>query len=155
MAAAYAGSLPGALQKIAHEAIAAPAPREGLAAPAPEGTGRPAGPSVTGGAAYGLCHAYLHAEEHGTASQQAVAFRNLVNAAGGAGQVAASCALVPHPGAASPPGRGVGQTSPGHGRNPSSRPGKPASPPGKPTSPPGKPTTGPGNGDGNGNGNGK
>ena len=150
-AAAYTGSLPGALQKIAHEAIAAPGVREGPAAPTPQSSGHPAGPSVTGAAVKGLCDAYLHAEEHGNASQRSVAFRHLVNAAGGADQVAAYCASVPHPGATSRPGRRVGQTvSPtdaSHGR-------KPTTPPGKPTTPPGKPTISPGNGGGNGNGNG-
>ena len=157
-AAAYTGGLPGALQKIAHEAIAAPGVREGSAAPTPQSGGHPAGPSVAGAAAYGLCNAYQHAEEHGNASQRSVAFRNLVNAAGGADQVAGYCALVPQPGATSPPGRRVGQTvSPtdaSHGRKPTVPPGKPSAPPGKPTIPPGKPTTSPGNKGGNGNGNG-
>jgi len=164
-AAAYTGSLPGALQKIAHEAIAAPRAREGPAAPTPQGTGHPAGPPVTGAAAYGLCNAYQHAEEHGNASQRSVAFRNLVNAAGGADQVTAYCASVPHPGATSTPGLRVGQAgSPAnasHGRKPTTPPGKPtkpagkpSTPPGKPTASPGKPTASPGNGGGNGNGNG-
>jgi hypothetical protein len=179
VAAAYTGSLPGALQKVAHEVIAAPGARESSAAPTPQSSGHPAGPSVAGAAAYGLCNAYLHAEEHGNAGQS-VAFRNLVNAAGGAGKVAAYCASAPHPGATSPPGRRVGQTgSPtdaSHGRKPTTPPGKPTAPPGKPTTPPGKPTappgkpttppgkpttppgkptTSPGNGGGNGNGPGK
>jgi hypothetical protein len=132
--------------------------REGSAAPTPQTNGHPVGPSVTGAAAYGLCNAYQHAEEHGNASQRSVAFRNLVNAAGGADQVAAYCASVPHPGATSPPGRRVGQTvSPtdaSHGRKPTTPPGKPTTQPGKPTTPPGKPTISPGNGGGNGNGNG-
>ena len=133
VAAAYTGSLPGALQKIAHEAIAAPGARESSAAPTPQSSGRPAGPSITSAAAYGLCNAYQHAEEHGNASQRSVAFRNLVNAAGGADQVAAYCASVPRPGATSPPGRRVGQTvSPtdaSHGRKPTTPPGKPTTPP--------------------------
>ena len=139
-AAAYTGSLPAALQKFAHAAIAAPSVHESTAGPAPAGTSHGVGPSAQGSAAYGLCNAYQHAN----ASQRAVAFRNLVNAAGGADKVAAYCASVPHPGTSSPPGRRVGQTaSPAdtnHGR--------------KPTAPPGKPTTTPGNGNGNGNGNG-
>ena len=159
VAAAYAGSLPDALQKIAHEAIAAPGVRESSASPTPQSSGHPAGPSATGAAVYGLCNAYLHAEEHGNAGQRSVAFRNLVNAAGGADQVAAYCASVPHPGATSPPGRRVGQTvSPtdaSHGRKPTAPPGKPTTPPGKPTAPPGKPTASPGNGGGNGHGNGQ
>jgi hypothetical protein len=140
VAAAYTGHLPVALQRVAHDTIAAPGVRETRAAPTPGGSGRPVGPQATGSAAYGLCNAYQHAN----ASQRAVAFRNLVKAAGGAGQVAAYCASVPHPGTSSPPGRRVGQTaSPAdtnHGR--------------KPTAPPGKPTTTPGNGNGNGGGNG-
>jgi hypothetical protein len=154
VAAAYTGSLPGDLQKIAHQAIAAPGVRERSAEPTPQNSGRPAGPSVTGAAAYGLCNAYQHAD----ASQRSTAFRNLVNAAGGAGQVAAYCASVPHPGATIPPGRRVGQavsaTDASHGRKPTTPPGKPTTPPGKPTAPPGKPTDSPGNGGGNGNGNG-
>src|SRR5580704_4467344 len=155
VAAAYTGSLPGALQKIAHEAIAAPGVREDSAAPTLQGSGHPAGPSVTGAAAYGLCNAYQHAD----ASQRSTAFRHLVNAAGGADRVAAYCASVRHPGATSPPGRRVGQTgSPthaSHGRKPTAPPGKQTGKQtGKPTAPPGKPTTSPGNGGGNGNGNG-
>jgi len=158
VAAAYTGSLPVALQKIAHEAIAAPSVLEGSAASTPQSGGHPAGTPVTGAAVYGWCNAYQHAEEHGNASQRSVAFRNLINAAGGTDKVAAYCAAVPHPGATSRPGRRVGQTvSPtdtSHGRKPTTPPGKPTTPPGKPTAPPGKPTTSPGNRGGNGNGNG-
>ena len=147
VAAAYTGSLPASLQKFAHGAFAAPDVRDSTAWPSPEGTGHQVVPSVRDSAAYGLCNAYQHAN----ASQRASAFRNLVNAAGGAGQVAAYCASVPNPGPSSPPGRRVGQTaSPtdtNHGR-------RPTAPPGKPTAPPGKPTTTPGNGNGGGNGNG-
>jgi hypothetical protein len=105
VAAAYTGSLPVGLQKFAHDAIAAPAVRDSRTAPDPQRTGQPTGPSASGSAAYGLCNAYQHAEEHGNAVQRAVAFRNLINAAGGRGQVAAYCAAVRHPGAASLPGR--------------------------------------------------
>ena len=126
IAAAYTGSLPVALQKIAHVTIAAPGVRESRAASAPKGAGHPEGPSASGSAAYGLCNAYQHAEEHGNASQRAVAFRNLVDAAGGAGQVAAYCAEVQHHGAANPPGRRTDQTaSPTHptqGRKPTTSP---------------------------------
>jgi hypothetical protein len=140
-AAAYTGSLPAGLQKFAHAAIAAPGVRGSSAASAPGGSGGPRGPSVPGPAAYGLCNA----EEHGTASQRAVAFRNLVHAAGGADKVAAYCASVPHPGSTNPPGRRVGQTASAadtkHGR--------------KPTTPPGKPTKTPSHRNGNGNGPGE
>ena len=131
IAAAYTGSLPVALQKIAHDTIAAPGVRESRAAPAPKHPGHPVGPSVTGSAAYGLCNAYQHAD----AAQRAVAFRNLVNAAGGSGQVAAYCAAVKHPGAANPPGRQASSPAGASHR--------------------GKPTAGPGNGNGGGNGHGK
>ena len=156
VAAAYTGSLPAALQKIAHEALAAPDAR--VVAPTAEGSSHPAGPSVTGAAAYGLCNAYQHAEAHGTASQRAVAFGNLVHAAGGADKVAAYCAPVPHPGPTTGPGRRVGQTgssaNPGRGHKPTAPPGKPTKAPGKPSTPPGKPTASPGNGNGHGNGGG-
>ena len=146
-AAAYTGSLPASLQKFAHAAFAAPDVHDSMARPTPEGTGHQVVPSVQDSAAYGLCNAY----EHGNASQRSVAFRNLVNAAGGADHVAAYCASVPHPGVTSPPGRRVGQTAAPtdteHGR-------KPTAPPGKPTTTPGKPTTTPGNGNENGNGHG-
>jgi hypothetical protein len=109
VAAAYTGSLPVALQKFAHEAIAAPAVRDSRTPPDPQRTGQPTGPSASGSAAYGLCNAYQHAEEHGNAVQRAVAFRNLVTAAGGAGQVTAYCAAVQHPGTAGLPDRQAGQ----------------------------------------------
>ena len=150
-AAAYTGSLPAALQTIAHKAIAAPGVRTSPARPAAEGTTGSHGPPVTGNAAGGLCNAYQHAAEHGNAGQRAVAFRNLVNAAGGADRVAAYCAAAQPSSTTTTPGRRSGQgTSPAdanHGR-------KPTAPPGKPTAPPGKPTTTPGNGGGNGHGNG-
>jgi hypothetical protein len=108
VAAAYAGVLPAALQKIAHNSIAAPAasakpgPHQTPSAkPGPRQTHRagvPVGPDPAGPAAHGLCTAYSHAEAHGSAAQQAVAFRNLAAAAGGGGKVAAYCASVPSPG---------------------------------------------------------
>jgi hypothetical protein len=99
VAAAYAGVLPAALQKIAHNSIAAPA---ASARPSPHEThraGAPVGPDPAGPAAHGLCTAYFHAEAHGSAAQQAVAFRKLAAAAGGGGKVAAYCATAPRPGA--------------------------------------------------------
>jgi hypothetical protein len=120
IAAAYTGSLPTALQKLAHDAIAAPSVSQYRATPTPVGHGQPAGPSATGRAGYGLCAAYQHAEEHGNASRRAVAFRNLASAAGGADKVTAYCASVQQPGATKTPGRRTGQTGspPGasHGR---------------------------------------
>jgi hypothetical protein len=133
-AAAYTGSLPGGLQRLAHETIAAPGASGSQLPAAPTGSGRPVEPSATGSSAYALCKRYVYTEQYGTASQQAVAYRNVVRAAGGPGRVAAYCALAKHPGAASPPGRRVGQTQPPAGHH-------------------GKPTAKPGNGNGNGNGN--
>ena len=75
------------------------------------------GPDATGPAAFGLCTAYAHAKAHGTASQKAVAFRDLAAAAGGAAKIAAYCAAVPHPGSSQP------------GQPASARPARPATPP--------------------------
>lgn len=122
IAAAYAGVLPAALQKFAHNAIAAPAARPGPSpSPSPGATRRadvPVGPDPAGPAAHGLCSAYSRAEEHGSATQRAVAFRTLVAAAGGAGKVAAYCATVPSPLAsrstpsAEPASRATGRPTP-------------------------------------------
>ena len=98
VAAAYAGVLQAAVQKIAHNSIAAPA---ASAKPSPHQThhaGALVGPDPAGPAAHSLCTAYSHAEAHGSA-QQAVAFRKLAAAAGGGGKVAAYCASAPRPGA--------------------------------------------------------
>ncbi|HEY6295935.1 MAG TPA: hypothetical protein VIX15_09745 [Streptosporangiaceae bacterium] len=123
VAAAYTGNLPVTLQKVAHDTIAAPGVRETRAVTTPGGPVHPAGSPATGTAAYGLCRAYQQAEKHGNAGQKSVAFRHLVTAAGGAGQVMAYCAAVQPPVAAGPsagpsasqPGRRVGQSgSPGH-----------------------------------------
>lgn len=98
IAAAYAGALPAALQKFAHNSIAAPV---ASASPSPHETRRagvPVGPNPAGPAAHGLCTAYSHVQAHGSATQHAVAFRKLAAAAGGAGHVAAYCATVPRPG---------------------------------------------------------
>jgi len=93
-----AGVLQAAVQKIAHNSIAAPA---ASAKPSPHQThyaGAPVGPDPAGPAAHSLCTAYSHAEAHGSA-QQAVAFRKLAAAAGGGGKVAAYWASAPRPGA--------------------------------------------------------
>ena len=89
-AAAYAGALPGSWQQFAHRIIGAPAPNQA-------DTGTPADPHGAQHAAYRLCTAYLHATAHGSAAQKAAAFRNLVRAAGGVGQVTAFCAAAPQP----------------------------------------------------------
>lgn len=99
-AAAYTGRLPGPIQRFAHSTIGAPAGPSGQAVgPAPAGspghggrrrsTGWQAGQSRNG-----LCTAY---EKAATDAQRSAAFRALVQAAGGAGRVAAYCAAVPGP----------------------------------------------------------
>lgn len=128
--AAYAGALPAPAQQFAHDTIGAPSPN---ASSHPSAQSTPVGPDATGPAAFGLCTAYRHAKAHGTASQQAVAFRNLAAAAGGAASVDAYCSTVPHPGASS-----SGASSSHPSGKPSSHPsGKPtAHPSGRPSSAP-------------------
>ena len=88
--AAFAGALPTPAQQFAHHTFGAPAARGGQPTGThPSATATPAGPGATGPAAFGLCTAWAHAKAHGTPSQQAVAFRNLAAAAGGASNVAA------------------------------------------------------------------
>jgi len=99
--AAFAGALPAPAQQFAHHAFGAPAAHGDRPGTHPGATGRPVGPDATGPAAFGLCNAWAHAKAHGNSSQRAVAFHNLADAAGGASNVAAYCAAVPHPGASS------------------------------------------------------
>ena len=142
--AAFAGALPAPVQQFAHDMIGAPS--AGVSA-RPSPTATPAGPDATGPAAFGPCTAWAHAKAHGTSAQQAVAFRNLAAAAGGASNIAAYCAGVPHPGATSPrPSHPSGPpTTHSPGPPASHPPGPPAShPPGPPAShPPGPPTSHP------------
>jgi hypothetical protein len=130
--AAYTGSLPAPLQKVAHEVIGAPSARPTPPAPA---SGQPVGPDASGSPAYGLCTAY----DHGGLSQHSVAFRNLVNAAGGKAKVAAYCASVTSPGAAAAGGRAAGR--PSQAPSASRHHGKPSGRPS--TAPSGRPTTAP------------
>jgi len=139
--AAFADALPSSAQQLAHDTIGAPSPHAHSSAHASNNKksdhgGTPVGPSASGSAAFGLCTAYAHAKQDGTAAQKAVAFRNLENAAGGAANVASFCASVPHPGASATP----------HSGPPTSHPtGRPTThPTGKPTThPTGPPTTHP------------
>ena len=133
--AAFAGALPAPAQQFAHHTFGAPAADGGQPTGThPSAATTPAGPDAAGPAASGLCTAWAHAKAHGTSGQQAVAFRNLAAAAGGASNVAAYCAAVPHPGASS-----------SHAAHPAGRPashptGKPAS---HPTGPSASHPTGP------------
>ncbi len=165
-AAALTGSLPGALQQLAHDAFNAPAPSPHPAPDATQVAGssgttqRPSGPAATPGAPAlaGLCHAY----EVRSSTAPAAAFSSLEAAAKAHGQtVAAYCAVsIGRPGTAPavgpmPPAGQSGQPTapPGLTHKPTTPPGlthKPTAPPGlthKPTTPPGlthKPTTPPG-----------
>jgi hypothetical protein len=149
--AAFANVLPSAAQKFAHDTIGAPSPRASASAHAgshanPGHSGTPVGPSASGPAAFGLCNAFAHASQHGTATQKAVAFRNLEKAAGGAAKVAIFCASVPHPGASATPGSGTSTSTSHPTGRPSSHPGGPPTshPIGKPSPhPTGKPSSHP------------
>jgi hypothetical protein len=105
--AAFAGALPAPVQQFAHHTFGAPAARGTQPTSTqptrthPSAATTPAGPDATVPAAFGLCTAWAHAKAHGNSSQQAVAFRNLAAAAGGASKVATYCAAVPHPGPSS------------------------------------------------------
>jgi hypothetical protein len=137
--AAYTGALPAPAQQFAHNMIGAPSPKPSHSPGTPRATStRPhaVGPDASGPAAFGLCTAYAHAKAHGTATQKAVAFRNLAAAAGGAAKIAAYCAAVPHPGSSQ---SGQPTSAPSH---PSGQPtSAPAHPSGQPTShPTGKPS---------------
>jgi hypothetical protein len=151
-AAAYTGTLPGPAQQFAHSVIGAPSPQPGHRPGTPQPGHRPgtpqaapartgaAGPDAAGPAASGLCTAYAHAKAHGTASQKAMAFRNLAAAAGGAAKIAAYCAAVPHPGRSQSSQPAAAPTHPA-GRPASHPTGKPSShptphPAGRPSSVP-------------------
>ena len=142
-AAAYAGALPASLQRVAHVVIAAPA---FSARPDPgKHAGHGAGPAVTGHSAYGLCNAYDHAARHGSATEKAVAFRNLAKAASGRSRVKSFCAGVPHPGAS--PASAASQAASGQGARPEGhvrRPGRHDTWPGKHHTWPGGHVTWPG-----------
>ena len=142
-AAAYTSTLPAPAQQFAHSVIGAPSPQPSHRSGTPQATPvrtDAVGPDATGPAAFGLCTAYAHAKAHGTASQKAMAFRNLAAAAGGAAKIAAYCAAVPHPGSSQSSQSASAPTHPA---------GKPTShPTGKPSShptphPAGRPSSAP------------
>jgi hypothetical protein len=137
--AAFAGALPAPVQQFAHHTIGAPAAHDAAARTHDSST--PVGPNATGHPAYGLCTAWAHAKKNGTTKQRAVAFRNLAAAAGGAGNVAAYCGTVPHPGASHthPAGKPSTHPTPPHPTGPPS-----SHPTGPPTShPTGEPSSHP------------
>jgi hypothetical protein len=101
-AAAYSGALPDGAQNVAHEAIGAPAARgkghqaKARAADAARNSasGSAVGPDAKGPAAHGLCNAFDPAKDKGGARTHSVAYRNLVQAAGGETKIKAYCASV-------------------------------------------------------------
>jgi hypothetical protein len=130
---AYADVLPAPVQNLAHQTLDAPAPH--ITTPARQ----PAGPGSAGTEAGGLCHAWARAEADGRPREEAVAFRNLAAAAGGAAQVTAYCATAAHRGT-QPPGQNVshphGKPSAASPPNPAGHAtGKPASHPSHPDHP--------------------
>jgi hypothetical protein len=138
--AAYAGALPAAAQRVAHDFIGAPA-----ASPTPATRPSPVGPDATGHPGYGLCTAWANAKAHGIRKQQAVAFRNLAAAAGGASKVTSYCAAMAHR-RASPPQRAQPASTPHGSGKPSGRPtphgsGRPTGLPTPTPHRPGKPSS--------------
>ena len=139
-AAAYTGTLPAPAQQFAHSVIGAPSQQPSRRPGTPQPSHRPGtpqatpartdgvGPDATGPAAFRPCTAYAHAKAHGTASQKAMAFRNLAAAAGGAAKIAAYCAAVPHPGSSQPSQSASAPTHPA-GQRASHPTGKPSSRP--------------------------
>ena len=145
-AAAYAGTLPEAAQQVAHDVLGAPEgrsehPGAGSASRPggpPSSAAPTAGPDATGPAAFGLCSAWSHAD---ASSRDSVAFANLAAAAGGADKVAAYCAGVAHPGAASHPA-GLPSGVPGPSDHPGGKPSTlPSHQAGKPSRVPARRTT--------------
>ena len=104
-AAAFAGVLPTPMQRVAHDVLAAPPARPGTR---PERTRHPAHTAIPAGSAgpargaHSLCATYAQLKAHGSAQQEAVAFRHLAAAAGGPSGVTAYCAGLSHPGKVRP-----------------------------------------------------
>jgi hypothetical protein len=93
--AAYAGVLPAPMQRLAHDAIGAPAAPGGSPSRAHMTRRRtPAAPGAAGLTARRWCTAYAH----GTAVQRAAVRHDLILAAGGAGKIAEFCGTATHPG---------------------------------------------------------
>lgn len=108
----------------------------------PDHQRHPGRADATGPAAFGLCTAWQHAQAHGQASQDSVAFQNLAAAAGGAANVTAFCDTVSHPGT-TPPGQAsthaTGKPSTLPTRHATGKPSTPAHATGKPGSAPSHP----------------
>jgi hypothetical protein len=130
--AAFAGVLPASMQQLAHDVIGAPAPaRSPGGAPSAihghrSGQHAPGGVGAAG-SAHSACTAYAQTRAHGTAAQQAVAYHNLVKAAGGAGHISGYCghglapstsrSHAPHPGKSHAAHPGKKRVPPGKGKS--------------------------------------
>jgi hypothetical protein len=114
-AAAYTGALPEPIQDFAHQTVGAPAAASDHADPSGQSTahdnsqaseqanagqsGQPVGPDATGAARLGLCTAFAEEKaENGEVDTRSVAYRALVEAAGGAHNIDEFCAGVAAPG---------------------------------------------------------
>ena len=113
-AAAYAGALPEPIQDFAHQAVGAPAASSDHTDPSSQASAHrrseaserakagessgPVGPDASGSARYGLCTAFAQQKaENGQVDTRSVAYRALVEAARGAGNIDEFCAGVPAP----------------------------------------------------------
>ncbi len=155
-AAAYTGSLPAPLQRVVHDALGAPAPRDdpgakgaairggssGKAVPSSVPSSA-VGPDASSAAAGGLCRAWAQDQAKGVARDRSVAYRNLAVAAGGAGHVTDYCVAATagkpvHPAKQTPDGSAQG--SPTHSTGPANAPSKTGSEGSGSPSAPAKPT---------------
>ena len=121
-AAAYTGALPGMQHRFAphHPAPPAGPPHQSPGQPTTEST------SAAPGTRPGLCAAYQHALAAGRPGQQRKAFKKLVVAAGGAGNVTSYCAGVAEP-QPTPGGQATHPAHPAHPTHPA-HPAHPAHP---------------------------
>jgi len=111
--AAYAGMLPAPVQRLAHDAIGAPAVPSGSPSRAHQnGSRTSAGLGTAGLTAQRWCTAYAH----GTTRQRVAARHDLIRVAGGAGKIAAYCRIAAHPGNRGPHPGGKGASHGNHGK---------------------------------------
>ena len=127
-AAAFTGALPAPAQDFAHRVIGAPAAtatqlrtHTGTPTGDPSSAGTPVGPDASGPAMFGLCTAWTAHQAHGETANgnadDAVAFKNLAAAAGGADKIGAYCATIlrsPSPTIPGAPTTERAQTATGH-----------------------------------------
>jgi hypothetical protein len=129
---AYTDGLPGPMQRIAHDAIGAPAAgteQSVRASPIPVPSSTPAGPGGAGppgsprgamGMLSQLCASYESLHGHAGGVGRSAAFHALIAAAGGVGKIPAFCARISHPGAPPPavPPRHAPPPHPPHKKEP-------------------------------------